>query len=132
MSRLAIGRPTLVLLLALFGGSARATSQPPRTYLLSAAVPSGLTAVQSSRTPWTVQYRVTVETLRFDGPLGGPAVLHACWRLLDGAGRELVRRGVNRSEAATEASHAALVAAQSRLLAGISRDIGAEIQARQR
>jgi len=41
-----------------------------------------------------------------------------------------VLRSVKRSEAVSEPGHAGLVAAQSRLLAGVSRDIAAEIQAR--
>jgi hypothetical protein len=98
---------------------------------LSAMVPTDAVAVFPWRTPWTVHYRVTLEILRFDGPLGGPAVLHARWRLLDGAGRELALRAVRRREAVSEPGHAALVAAQSRLLAGVSRDIAAEIRARQ-
>jgi uncharacterized lipoprotein YmbA len=98
---------------------------------LSMMIPTDAVAVFPWRTPWTFQYRVTVEILRFDGPLGGPAVLHARWRLLDGSGRELVLRAVHRSEAATEPSPAALVAAQSRLLACVSRDIAAEIRSRQ-
>jgi hypothetical protein len=98
---------------------------------LSGMVPTDAVAVFPWRTPRTVQYRVTLEVLRFDGPLGGPVVLDARWRLLDGSGRELVRGAVNRTEAVSEPGHAALVAAQSRLLATVSRDIAAEIRARQ-
>jgi uncharacterized lipoprotein YmbA len=98
---------------------------------LSMMIPTDAVPVFPWRTPWTPQYRVTVEILRFEGPLGGPAVLSARWRLLDGNGRELVLRAVHRSEATVGSSPAALVAAQSRLLAGVSRDIAAEIQARQ-
>jgi uncharacterized lipoprotein YmbA len=98
---------------------------------LSMMIPTDAVPVFPWRTPWTLQYRVTVEILRFEGPLGGPAVLSARWRLLDGNGRELALRAVHRSETTAGSSHAALVAAQSRLLAGVSRDIAAEIQARQ-
>ena len=67
-------------------------------------IPTNAVAIFPWRTPWTVEYRVTVEIFRFDGPLGGPAVLNARWRLLDGNGKELVLRVVNLSEAATEPS----------------------------
>jgi len=99
---------------------------------LSAMIPTNAVAIFPWRTPWTVEYRLTVEILRFDGPLGGPAVLNARWRLLDGSGKELVRRVVNLSEAATEPTHPGLVAAQSRLLASVSRDIAAEIRTHSR
>jgi uncharacterized protein len=97
---------------------------------LSTMIPTDAVAIFPWRTPWTVQYRVTVEILRFDGPLGGPAVLNARWRLLDPSGKELVLRAVNLSEAVTGPSHVALVAAQSRLLAAVSRDIASEIKTR--
>jgi uncharacterized lipoprotein YmbA len=98
---------------------------------LSAMIPTDAVAVFPWRTPWIVHYRVTLEILRFDGPLGGPVVLDARWRLFDGSGRELALRAVKRSEAVSESDHAAVVAAQSRLLASVSRDIAAEIRARQ-
>ena len=97
---------------------------------LSAMIPTDAVTVFPWRTPWTVQYRVTLDILRFEGPLDGPVVLDARWRLFDGGGRELVLRSVKRSEAVSEPGHAGMVAAQSRLLAGVSRDIAAEIRAR--
>ncbi len=97
---------------------------------LSAMVPTDAVAVFPWRTPWTVQYRVTVDILRFEGVLGGPTVLHAQWRLLDGAGKELVLGAAHLEETAGEPTYAALVAAQSRLLASLSRDIAAEIRTR--
>ena len=97
---------------------------------LSAMVPTEAVAVFPWRTPWAVKYRVSLEILRFDGPLGGPVLLNARWRLLDGDGKELVLKAVALSEPATDASHAALVAAQSRLLTTVSRDIATEIRSR--
>lgn len=97
---------------------------------LSVMIPTEAVVVFPWRTPWTLQYRVTLEILRFDGPLGGATVLNARWRLLDGTGKELVLKAVNISEAASDATHAAMVSAQSRLLARISRDIAAEIRGR--
>lgn len=97
---------------------------------LTTMVPTEAVAMFPWRAPWTAKYRVTMEILRFDGPLGGPVVLNARWRLLDGDGKELVFRAATLSEPATDASYAALVAAQGRLLAAVSRDIAAEIRSR--
>jgi uncharacterized lipoprotein YmbA len=97
---------------------------------LSIMVPTEAVALFPWRGLWAVKYRVTLEILRFDGPLGGPVVLNARWRLLDGEGKELALRAVALSEPVTEAGYPALVAAQSRMLAAVSRDIAAEIRAR--
>jgi uncharacterized protein len=97
---------------------------------LALMVPTDAVGVFPWRSPWTVQYRVIVEILRFDGPLRGPVVLNARWRLLDGAGKGLLLRAVTLTEPVPEATHAALVAAQSRLLAAVSRDMAAEIRSR--
>jgi uncharacterized lipoprotein YmbA len=97
---------------------------------LAVMVPTDAVALFPWRSPWTVAYRVTVEILRLDGPLGGPVVLSARWRLLDGEGKELALRAATLSEPVGDASHGALVAAQSRMLAAMSRDIAAEIRAR--
>jgi uncharacterized lipoprotein YmbA len=97
---------------------------------LAAMVPTEAVVVFPWRSPWTVKYRVTVEVLRFDGSLGGAVVLNARWRLLDGEGKELVLRAVTLREPAADATHRAMVAAQSRLLAEMSRDIAAELRRR--
>lgn len=100
---------------------------------LSAMIPTDAVVIFPWRTPWAVQYRVILEILRFDGARGGPVVLNARWRLLDGAGKEeLALRAVTLSEPAGDASYAALVAAHGRLLARVSRDIAAEIKGRPR
>jgi uncharacterized lipoprotein YmbA len=99
---------------------------------LSAMVPTEAVVVFPWRTPWTVQYRITMEILRFDGSLGGPVVLNARWRLLDGAGQELVLKAVALEEPVPDATYGAMVSAQSRLLATVSRDMAAEIRARAR
>ena len=99
---------------------------------LSALIPTDAVAVFPWRTPWTVQYRVAVDILRFDGALGGLSVLDARWRLLDGTGKQLVLRAVHLQETATETTYSALVSAHSRLLAQLSQDIAAEIRSRVR
>ncbi len=97
---------------------------------LSGMIPTDAVAIFPWRTPWTVQYRVTVDILRFDGALGRSAVLDARWRLLDGAGKELTRRPVHLEETCADATYGALVSAHDRLLASLSRDIAAEIRSR--
>jgi uncharacterized lipoprotein YmbA len=97
---------------------------------LAGLVPTEAVVVFPWRSPWTVKYRVAVEVLRFDGPLGGPVVLNARWRLLDGEGKELFLKAVALSEPVADATHRALVAAQSRLLAEMSRDIAGEVRRR--
>jgi uncharacterized lipoprotein YmbA len=97
---------------------------------LALLVPTDAVVLFPWRSPRTVTYRVTVEIFRFDGPLGGSMRLNAQWRLLDGSGKELVLRAVTLAEPAADASYAALVASQDRLLAGVSRDIAAAIRAR--
>jgi uncharacterized lipoprotein YmbA len=95
---------------------------------LSAMIPTDAVVVFPWHTPWTVQYRVTVDILRLDGALDGPAVLHARWRLLGTDGKVLAVRMVQLEERVTEPTFAALVAAQSRLLASVSQDIAAQIR----
>jgi uncharacterized protein len=97
---------------------------------LASMIPTDAIVVYPWKTPWAIQYRVTMEIVRFDGPLGGALILNARWRLLDGAGKELMLRAVNLSEPARDATYGALVSAQSRLLARVSQDIAAEIKSR--
>ncbi len=106
----------------------------PRTLAenLSAMIPTDAVAVFPWRTSWNVQYRVTVDILRFDGALGGSAVLHARWRLLDGAGKELLLRAAVLQESIGDSTYAAVVTAESRLLVNLSRDIATEIGSRLR
>jgi uncharacterized lipoprotein YmbA len=99
---------------------------------LSAMIPTDAVPVFPWRAPWTVQYRVSVDILRFDGALGRSVVLDARWRLLDAAGRELLLRAAVLQESIADSTYAALVAAESRLLASLSRDIAAEIRRRLR
>jgi uncharacterized lipoprotein YmbA len=103
----------------------------PRTLAgnLSAMIPTDAVPIFPWRAPWTVQYRVTVDILRFDGALGKSVVLDARWRLLDGGGKELTIRTMHLEEAC-DTTYAALVAAHNRLLASLSRDIAAEIRSR--
>lgn len=81
--------------------------------------------------PWrgtrSVQYQVAVEILRFEGQPGGDVVLQARWRLLDGAGRELLLRTSPLTEATGAPGYPAMVAALSRALGALSGEIAAAI-----
>ena len=99
---------------------------------LSAMIPTDAVLIFPWRSSWTVQYRVTVDVLRFDGTLGGPVVLDARWRLLDGVGKELARRAVHFAEPSRDGTYGALVSAHDRVLASLSHAIATEIRARLR
>jgi uncharacterized lipoprotein YmbA len=84
--------------------------------------------------PWkrtvSIDYQVVVNVTRFDGALGGPVSMRARWTLLSDDGeRMLLRNQASLSTHADAKSYEALVAAQSRLLADLSREIAAEITA---
>jgi hypothetical protein len=95
---------------------------------LAVMIPTDAVAVFPWKTSWTPQFRVTVDIVHFDGPLSGPAVLAARWRLLDERGKVLALHAVTLQEPVTAPTHAALVAAQGRLLTALSHDIAAEIR----
>ena len=69
-----------------------------------------------------------MDIVDFNGPLSGPAVLAARWRLLDERGKVLALQAVTLQEPVTAPTHAGLVAAQGRLLTTLSRDIATEIR----
>lgn len=82
--------------------------------------------------PWarfiTPDFRVPLEILRFDGTTDGEVTLTATWAVH--AGTEQVPRVVRKStivERATEPGYADLVAAHSRALDALSRQIAAEL-----
>jgi uncharacterized protein len=83
--------------------------------------------------PWkrtvTIDYQVALEVTRFDGVLGGPVSLRARWTVLGDNGAEVfLRRQSSLSTHAEADTYEALVAAQSRLLADLSRQIAQAIQ----
>jgi hypothetical protein len=70
--------------------------------------------------PWPgsreLDYQARVEVFRFDGRLGGPAVLEGTWTLVDGEGRqELLTQAFFLTETTTGPEHDDLVEALSRL-----------------
>ena len=82
--------------------------------------------------PWmhyfTPSYRVVIDFQRFDGSLDGEAVLGARWAVADAEGKEfLAGDKIVLRQPLQEASYAALVKAESLLVAELSKKIAGEI-----
>ncbi len=83
--------------------------------------------------PWKrtvpIDYQVAVEVTEFDGALGGDVSMRASWTVLSDKGQKILLRRHTSLSAHTDAnSYEALVAAQSRLLGDLSREIAEGIQ----
>ena len=83
--------------------------------------------------PWmhyfTPSYRVIVDIQRLDGSLDGEAVLGARWAVADAEGKEfLAGDKIVLRQPLQEASYAALVKAESLLVAELSKKIAGEIE----
>ncbi len=83
--------------------------------------------------PWdgstTIDYQVAVDVTRFEGDADGNALLTARWSIFGKGGRELLVRKRSRfSEPAGGQDYQALVAAMSRTLANLSREIATAIE----
>jgi len=77
-----------------------------------------------------LDYQVPIDVLRFDGVLGREVILSVRWTLLSGDGDETLLSRVSRIiEPAAGLSVEAFVAAQSRALAKLAREIADGIQA---
>jgi len=83
--------------------------------------------------PWTgsanIDYQIEVDMTRFDASLGGDAVLNARWTILAGNSQEiLLRKNSAITQEAGGIGYEALVAAESRVLEQLSREIAASIK----
>jgi uncharacterized lipoprotein YmbA len=84
--------------------------------------------------PWTgaphIDYQVTVEVLRFDGAPGNPVQLSARWSVIDEKDKKtLIEKKSEITIPAEGQDFAGLVAAQSKAVAALSREIAAAIKA---
>ena len=83
--------------------------------------------------PWSgsraPQYQVVIEVARFDGPLGGALVLDARWRIIGPDRRDLGERRFTLTEPTAAPTYPALVAAMSRALDSLSREIAGALKA---
>lgn len=82
------------------------------------------------RGPVSVKYRVDVGVSRFDGALGEDAVLNARWMILGvNSHKMLVMKRSNIKEPTRANTYATMVAAQSRAIGRLSREIAKAIKA---
>jgi uncharacterized protein len=82
----------------------------------------------SRRGSHPVQYQVAVDVARFEGAVGAAVTLEARWRILGGDGKELALRRSTVTEVVGAPGYGALVAAMSRALGALSRDIATAIR----
>jgi uncharacterized lipoprotein YmbA len=97
---------------------------------IGAMVPTERIYLYPWRTTLPIDYQVVLDIVRCDGRLGETVDLVVRWRLMDGGQKDVlaIRRSSIR-EAVNGAGYEALVAAQSRALAALSREIAEAIQA---
>ena len=75
-------------------------------------------------------YRVTVDVIRLDGAIDGEAILSARWTVADSEGKDfLAGRKSDYRQPLEAASYAALIKAESQLIAALSKEIASEIVA---
>jgi len=74
-------------------------------------------------------YQIIVTVIRFDGESGGNAVLSVRWSIFGGGGKkELFTKKTDISEPTGAQGYEALVSAQSRAIAGLSKEIAGAIK----
>ncbi len=95
---------------------------------LASSVPADRVAVFPWRKETPVEYEVAVEVLTFDGTLGGACGLAAYWFVSSNGGKALLAQGRFANTEPAGDRYATLVAAQSRLLAALAREIAAAIR----
>ncbi len=95
---------------------------------LSALVPTERISFYPARLPPEVDLRIAVEVLRFDGSLGGEAVLEARWSLIGSDAEEPIFTKRSRFEQATSGpGYDAFVEALNRALEALSREVAQEV-----
>ncbi len=114
-----------------WSGSYRDEITRVMTENLSALLPSQRVVSYAWGRRVSINRQITVDILRLDGVLGGKVVLKANWAILEENGTKtiLVRRS-DISEPVNGADYASFVAAQSRALVTLSREIAAAAQSR--
>ena len=82
--------------------------------------------------PWPrsaqVDYEVTVEVTQFEGRLGGECSLVARWSIFGGENKALLTTGRSSLREPAGGDYEALVAAESRLVGALSRDIAGALR----
>ena len=95
---------------------------------LSIMLPTDRTAIH----PWprsvVLDYQVIIDVTRFDADAGGTVILTAAWELIRSSDSTVIERSkATYTEAAGNTGYPAIVAAQSRVVERLSRDIAATI-----
>jgi uncharacterized lipoprotein YmbA len=96
---------------------------------LSSLLPTDRVSAYPGRLPADLDLRITMDVIRFDGPLGGDVVLEARWSLVSGVDEAVVR--AQRSQFVQPAGgpgYADQVEAMSRALDALSRELAQEIR----
>lgn len=97
---------------------------------LALLVPTDKVAIYPWGRSTTIDYQVVIEISRFDADAGGYVVLSANWRLYREDSREVVAQHKSAvTEPTAGAGYPEIVAAQSRALAALSREIAAAVRA---
>jgi Uncharacterized protein conserved in bacteria len=97
---------------------------------LSEALETDRVAVFPRESAASSDYQIIVTVIRFDGESGGNAVLSARWSIYgEGGKKELFSKKSDLSEPAGVQGYEALVSAQSRMIAGLSKEIAGAIKA---
>ena len=119
--------PTTVEIAELARWAAPLKSEIPRVIAsqLASLLPGVRITTSSQRTPEIPDYRVVVDVQRFESTLAGSAVIEAAWTVRPREGKGISGRSVATEPAG--AGYDALVAAHSRALRVITRDIAAAI-----
>jgi uncharacterized lipoprotein YmbA len=103
------------------------------TRVLAADLASLVPAERVVVFPWPrdypLDYEVSVEVTRFDGTPGGACALLAQWTIFRPGGKDLLATGRFSHTEPAGPSFATLVAAESRLLATLGRDVATAIAA---
>lgn len=94
---------------------------------LARLLPSDLVLVSPWGRSFVPDFQVVVEVRRFEGSLGGESELAARWRILGRAGEE-VGFGSSRIIEPSGPDYESLVAAQSRLVGALSREIAEAVR----
>jgi uncharacterized protein len=96
---------------------------------LSVLLPADRVAIFPWNAPYPAQYRVQVTVARFEADASGEVGLVARWSVVGKDGKEVLRAGqANFREPAGKQDYEATVAAMSRVLGGLSREIAAALR----
>ena len=94
---------------------------------LSVLLPAYRVAIFPWSMPYAAQYRVQVAVVRFEADATGEVALVARWSVIGKDGKEVLQRQSSLREAAGRQDYDATVAAMSRALAALSREIAAAL-----